>query len=125
MFAGSFKADIPRARAVHMIASIVESDAEKMVCAAGQADAQLLLLVDIVENSPTANSGGICVEDARPVTAHAAGLNSPPLAVVMGSSSCRSFAGCARRCIDRADKPINYLRVADGASRRGPLRILG
>jgi hypothetical protein len=95
-----------------------------MICAAGQAGARLLLLVDIVENSPTANSDGICLENAPPVTAQAAGPNSPPLTVVMGSSSCCGFAGCARRCIDRADKPINHLRVADGASRRGPLRIL-
>ena len=43
---------------------------------------------------------------------------------LLASSSCRGFAGCARRCIDRADKPINHLRVADGGTRRGPLRIL-
>src|SRR5262249_26342894 len=50
----------PRSDAAHDYFDCgVRINIAKMICAAGEAGAQLLVLVDIVKNSPTANSGGI------------------------------------------------------------------
>jgi hypothetical protein len=73
---------------------------------------------------PRRNDNNVRREDGWPVAPAATGLEPPPSTIVTRGNSCYGFAGYARRCTGRADKPISHLRVAQGNSRRGPLSIL-